>query len=639
MTKKITIGIVAPVDAGKTTLSEEMLFQTGMIRHAGRVDHGDTFLDPDSIEKQRGITVFAHQAQLKMDDFTMTLLDTPGHVDFAATTEQVLPVLDYAILIVSGSDGVTGYTRLLWRLLAHYDVPTFIFVNKTDAPGFARQRVLKDIQSLADGCLPFSPKLDATTIEDIASQDETALNQYLEQDDLTTEQIQRLIANRKVFPVYFGSALKRTGVTDLLAGLRQWTVAPQWPDTFAARVFKISHDKEGQQLTWLRVTGGCLNAKQTLIDDQKADALRVYNGEKYQVVQKVAAGDVCAVVGPEKLLVGQGLGADPAGKTAILKPVLSYTVTTKHDLHDCLQKLEELALDDPQLTVIWNSELQAIEVQVMGPMQLEVLAQLLKERYQITVAFEKGTVLYQETVTKSFEGVGHFEPLRHYSECHLLIEPGAPGSGLQFAIQCSVDVLGHNYQQHVITALKSKLQRGVLMGAPLTDVQITLVGGRASVVHSVGGDFREAANRALRQGLMELKQRDGCQLLEPWYRFTLIVPNDQVGRALNDIQVASGDFDSPIQLANQQTQITGHAPVSEFRDYATTLRGYSHGEGQLTCVPDGNRPCHNAAAAYDPVADLENTPDSVFCAHGAGYPVHWDQVPNKMHCEYFTDQH
>lgn len=644
MTKKITIGIIAPVDAGKTTLSEEMLFQTGMIRHAGRVDHGDTFLDPDSIEKQRGITVFAHQAQLIMDDFTMTLLDTPGHVDFAATTEQVLPVLDYAILIVSGSDEVTGYTRLLWRLLAHYDVPTFIFVNKTDAPGFARQRILKEIQSLDDGCLPFSPKLDETTIEDIASQDETALNQYLEQGTLTTEQIQRLIANRKVFPTYFGSALKRTGVKDLLAGLKQWTPTPQWSEKFAARVFKISHDKDGQQLTWLRVTGGYLNAKQTLVDDQKADALRVYNGEKYQVVQKVNAGDVCAVVGPAKLLVGQGLGADHTDKPALLKPVLSYTVATQHDLHDCLQKLEELALDDPQLTVIWNSELQAIEVQVMGPMQLEVLAQLLKERYQIAVTFEKGTVLYQETATKSFEGVGHFEPLRHYSECHLLIKPGTLGSGLQFGIKCSVDVLGHNYQQQIITALKSKLQRGVLMGAPLTDAQITLVGGRASVVHSVGGDFREAANRALRQGLMELKQRGGCQLLEPWYRFTLIVPDDQVGRALNDIQRSSGDFDSPVQLANHQTQITGHAPVSEFRDYATTLRGYSHGEGQLTCVPDGNHPCHNAdevivAAAYDPVADLDNTPDSVFCAHGAGYPVHWDQVPHKMHCAYFTDQH
>lgn len=641
--KKITIGIVAPVDAGKTTLSEEMLYQTGTIRHAGRVDHGDTFLDPDEIEKQRGITVFAHQAELTIDDFTMTLLDTPGHVDFAAATEQVLPVLDYAILIVSASDGVTGYTRLLWRLLTRYHVPTFIFVNKTDVPGFDRAQVIKQLQGLSDGCLPFSTQLDEGTIEDIASQDEGALDQYLSQGKLTAPQIRQLIAQRKVFPVYFGSALKQDGVDLLLTGLQQWTVEPEWPEQFAARVFKVSHDKNGQQLTWMRVTGGQLQAKQALGDDEKADALRVHNGEKYEVVQTVAAGGVCAVVGPEKLVAGQGLGADHGSQNALLKPVLSYTVVTDHDLHDCLQKLNDLALDDPQLKVVWNSELQTIEVQVMGPMQLEVLQQLLHDRYQIDVQFEKGSILYQETVTKAVEGVGHFEPLRHYAECHLLIEPGERGSGLQFSTNCSVDVLGHNYQTQIMTALQSKLQRGVLTGAPVTDLKITLVGGKASVVHSVGGDFREAANRALRQGLMELKGRGDCQLLEPWYRFTLIVPADVVGRALNDIQRASGDFANPIQLDNGQTQITGHAPVSEFRDYAATVRGYSHGEGQLACVPDGNRPCHDAdkviaAANYDPVADLENTPDSVFCAHGAGYPVHWDQVPNKMHCDYFTDQ-
>lgn len=642
--KKITIGIVAPVDAGKTTLSEEMLYQTGTIRHAGRVDHGDTFLDPDEIEKQRGITVFAHQAELTIGDFTMTLLDTPGHVDFAAATEQVLSVLDYAILIVSASDGVTGYTRLLWRLLTRYHVPTFIFVNKTDVPGFDRTQVIKQLQGLSDGCLPFSTQLDEGTIEDIASQDEGALDQYLSQGELTAPQIRQLIGQRKVFPVYFGSALKQDGVDLLLAGLQQWTVEPEWPEQFAARVFKVSHDKNGQQLTWMRVTGGQLQAKQTLGDDEKADALRVYNGEKYEVVQTVAAGGVCAVVGPEKLVAGQGLGADHGSQNALLKPVLSYTVVTDHDLHDCLQKLNDLALDDPQLKVVWNSELQAIEVQVMGPMQLEVLQQLLHDRYQIDVQFEKGTVLYQETVTKAIEGVGHFEPLRHYAECHLLIEPGERGSGLQFSTDCSVDILGHNYQTQIITALQSKLQRGVLIGAPVTDLKITLVGGKASVVHSVGGDFREAANRALRQGLMELKGRGDCQLLEPWYRFTLIVPADVVGRALNDIQRASGDFANPVQLDNGQTQITGHAPVSEFRDYAATVRSYSHGEGQLSCVPDGNRPCHDAdkviaAVDYDPVADLENTPDSVFCAHGAGYPVHWDQVPNKMHCDYFTDKH
>ncbi|KRN59280.1 elongation factor G [Limosilactobacillus secaliphilus] len=642
--KKITMGIVAPVDAGKTTLSEEMLYQTGTIRHAGRVDHGDTFLDPAAIEKQRGITVFAHQAELTMDDVSMTLLDTPGHVDFAATTEQVLPVLDYAILIVAGSDGVTGYTRLLWRLLTRYQVPTFIFVNKVDAPGFDRQRVMKELQALDDGCLPFGQQLSEQTLEDVASQDETALEEYLKQGSLTDAQVQQLIAQRKVFPVYFGSALKQTGVSELLDGLAKWTLGRQWPSEFGARVFKISHDKDGSQLTWLRVTGGALQAKQTLVDDEKADALRVYNGEKYDVVQQVPAGGVCAVVGPEKLVAGQGLGEDSGSQTALLKPVLAYTVVIDHDQHDCLQKLQELSLDDPQLKVVWNSELKAITVQVMGPMQLEVLAQLLKDRYQIDVHFEKGTVLYQETVTEAIEGVGHFEPLRHYSECHLLIEPGKQGSGLQFAINCSVDVLGHNYQQQIMTALKSKLQRGVLIGAPLTDAKITLVGGRASVVHSVGGDFREAANRALRQGLMELKQKAACQLLEPWYRFTLLVPNDQVGRALNDIQRASGDFDAPAPLANNQTQITGHAPVSEIRDYAATVRGYTHGEGQLACVPAGNRPCHNAEAViadagYDPVADLANTPDSVFCAHGAGYPVHWDQVPNKMHCDYYTDFH
>jgi len=655
--KHIVAGIVAHVDAGKTTLSEAMLYRTGELRKLGRVDKGDAFLDPDALEKKRGITIFSHQASLKYNQLELTLLDTPGHVDFATQTEQVLDVLDYAILVVSATDGVQGYTRTLWRLLEHYHVPTFIFINKIDANGVDKKQVLTQLQAvLSEGCIDFgsaasndeiSTDIPEESTEEIAMQDDTVLDGFLNSGELSGATVQQLIKERKVFPCYFGSALKVEGVDNFLAGLERWTSEKETSAEFGARVFKISHDEKGERLTWVRVTSGVLPNKTVLVKDQKANQLRIYNGAKFEVSPEVSAGGVCAITGLIDTHPGMGLGIEKNGGHPTIQPVLNYRVDSKdNDIHACLTALRQLEDEDPQLHVSWSSHLQEIRVQIMGEIQLEILQQLLLQRFNLDIDFGEGSILYKETITQKVEGVGHFEPLRHYAEVHLLMEPAPVGSGLSFESQCSLDVLGRNWQHQVETNLNSKEHLGVLTGSPITDMKISLVGGKASNVHSVGGDFREATWRAVRQGLMMLKGVGACELLEPWYKFRLEVGQDQVGRAMNDIQQMHGSFDPPemttVDKVNSDvamTTLTGAAPVSEMQGYSREVTAYTHGQGQLECIIDGYRPCHNAEEViksfeYDPVSDLENTPDSVFCAHGAGYPVPWDEVPEMAHVAY-----
>lgn len=653
MTKHITAGLVAHVDAGKTTLSEALLYQTGTIRQLGRVDKGDAFLDPNQLEKQRGITIFSHQAQLNYQDLIVTLLDTPGHVDFANQTEQVLRVLDYAVLVISATDGIKGYTRTLWRLLEKYNIPTFIFVNKMDAATADGEAILKQLrESIAEGCVPltdFNGNLRAFNDDDyerLAMQNDTVLADYLDLGIVNDDQIRLMIQQRQVFPCCFGSALKLQGIDALLQSLAQWTREREFTNNFKARVFKISHDKQGTRLTWVRVLGGTLTAKAELLQDQKANQLRSYNGDKFKIVQKAAAGETCAIAGLEHTYPGQGLGDLPDDTSSVMQPVLSYAVDPQNeDVHACLKALQRLADENPQLHVVWDEHLQEIRLQIMGEVQLEILQQMLKERDGLNITFVQGGILYQETITKSIEGVGHFEPLRHYAEAHLLLEPAPRGMGMTYQSNCSVDVLDKNWQHQVLTSLQQKEAKGALIGAPLTDVKVTLVGGRSHVKHTEGGDFRQAASRALRQGLMMLKQHDGCELLEPWYQFRLTVDNAQVGRAINDLQRMHGEIDTPrTGTAENETVLTGYAPVAEMRGYTQTVRDYTHGQGQLECLVAGYRACHNAVEvigeiAYEPTADLANTPDSVFCARGAGYPVKWDQVPSTMHLPYYTENH
>lgn len=640
--KNIVSGVIAHVDAGKTTLSEALLYRGGTHRQLGRVDNGDSFLDPDALEKQRGITIFSHQASVTYDQLKLTLIDTPGHVDFAGQTEQVLPVLDYAILVVSATDGIQGSTRTLWRLLTKYHVPTMIFINKTDVVGADVDHVITELQNeFSACCLPFHRPLTADDTEAIAMTDDDVLADYLDSGELSDDTIRQLISKRKVFPIYSGAALKLTGVDDFIAGLSKWTVEAPATNDFQARVFKISHDEKGERLTWVRVLGGTLKAKATILPDEKANQLRVYNGAKFTVEQEVAAGGVCAITGLTRTFPGQGLGKAKDQALNEIQPVLSYAVKLNGvDPHKCLQALRELEDEEPHLNVQWSEHLQEIHLQIIGEVQLETIQQLLHQRYGIDVEFNEGNILYKETVTAAVEGVGHFEPLRHYAEVHLLLTPGQRGSGLHFDADCSVDVLSHNRQEQIMTSLREKEHRGVLIGAPLTDTKITLINGRGSIVHSVGGDFREATSRAVRQGLMMLRQKGQCELLEPWYSFRLTIGQEHVGRAINDIQQMAGTFKLADTTGNSSaTVITGTAPVTEMRKYGQTVRAYTHGQGQLELSVIGYRHCHNseaviAATDYQPTADLENTPDSVSCAHGAGYPVKWDQVPVKAHVEY-----
>ncbi|MGO2299534.1 TetM/TetW/TetO/TetS family tetracycline resistance ribosomal protection protein [Paucilactobacillus nenjiangensis] len=642
--KQIVIGTVAHVDAGKTTLSESLLYQTGEVRTMGRVDNGDAFLDPDLLEKKRGITIASHQANFKTDKLEVTLLDTPGHVDFANQTEQVLDVLDYAILVVSATDGVQSYTRTLWRLLERYQVPVFIFVNKMDAAGADKNKILAELKSvLSDVCVDFTEPLKDERYDEIAMQNDAVLDDYMETGVIQDEQVQNLIKQRRIMPVYFGSALKLNGIDELISGLERWTVASsQTKADFGARVFKISYDSQGERLTWIRVIGGTLNNKAVLFNDEKANQLRIYSGSKYDLSQQVSAGEVCAVTGIKTSFPGQGLGSEKNSQPLSTQPVLNYAVDLNgHDVKECLVALRELEDENPQLHVTWSSHLQEIHVQIMGEVQLEILQQILASRYHLDVEFGESSILYQETVSQDVEGVGHFEPLRHYAEVHLLLSPGPRGSGLTFASDCSVDVLPNNYQQQILTSLKAKEHLGVLTGLPLTDTKITLINGRASIKHSVGGDFREATWRAVRQGLMMLKQSGNVQLLEPWYQFRIEVDQTHVGRVMNDVQRMKGILDSPktSDANNGLSILTGTAPVSEMNDYSQEINSFTHGQGQFECVFTGYQPCHNTETVleqfdYEPVSDLDNTPDSVFCAHGAGYPVKWSDVPAAAHVEY-----
>lgn len=774
----IVAGILAHVDAGKTTLSEALLYRSGGIRKLGRVDHGDAFLDTESLEKQRGITIHAHQASVRCGNLDLTLLDTPGHVDFAAETERVLRVLDYAILVVSGTDGVQGHTETLWRLLARYQVPTFIFVNKMDAAGADRATALADLRrrlsdavyelpmvaldSGASGSLPLTEAAQwrhAEDAENVATLDESAMDEYLETGGITLTRLRTMIAERKLFPVYFGSALKLDGVDEFMGGLETYVREPQWPAEFGARIYKISHDAQHNRLTWLKVTGGALKAKALLADadgtwQEKADQVRVYNGAKFDIATDIPAGSVCAVTGLTHTFPGEGLGIEPDAESPTIQPVLTYTVlppdtdldalaeraaaartavptSTEQSeesddeqsknaeseadsttppmpsfddltLHKVTTALRELEDEDPLLHVVWQERLREVHVQLMGAVQLEIIQQELHDRFGLDVVFGPGGILYRETITAPIEGVGHFEPLRHYAEAHIRLEPGEPGSGVQIATAVSENVLDRNWQRLIMTHLGEREHLGVLIGAPLTDVKLTLVAGRAHLKHTEGGDFRQATYRAVRQGLMELRAgvsgrpsaaegqtdaefvkeamsggaRSGsrglngggdaatpghagrygyCRVLEPWYRFRLEVPQDMVGRAMSDIQRMAGTFEmgddagagfgsGAAASTGSATDadyavLTGECPVSEMRDYAMDVNAYTHGRGRLSCTFAGYRPCHDEErvvreAHYDPESDLDNTPDSVFCAHGAGYPVKWYKVPEFAHVEY-----
>lgn len=662
--KRIVTGILAHVDAGKTTLSEALLYATGNVRKLGRVDHGDAFLDTNTMERQRGITIFTEPAIITMPNLTLTLLDTPGHVDFSAEMERTLAVLDYAILVISGADGIQGHTETLWRLLKRYNVPTFIFVNKMDAPAADKTKLLNQLKRrFSDGCIDFTGAHDgnaalADVMEDIAMQSETAMESYLESGTIPDETIREMIADRALFPCFFGSALKMDGIDEFVAGFERYVREPEYDSEFGARIYKVSHDAQGNRLTWLKVTGGEFKAKTMLsgtarigidlgeskIDDdgmwhEKADQVRVYSGAKFTTVDSVVAGTVCAVTGLTRTFPGSGLGKESDGVNPVLQPVLTYTLLPGEcDIHACLVALRELEDEDPLLHVVWQSHLEEVHLQLMGAVQLEVIQQMMHDRFGLDVSFGPGGILYKETITHPIEGVGHFEPLRHYAETHVLLEPLPAGSGMRFASVCSEDVLDRNWQRLILQHCQEREHLGVLTGSPITDMKITLLVGRAHLKHTEGGDFRQATYRAIRQGLMEAKERGDCRLLEPWYGFRLEVPQDMVGHAMADVQRMSGSFDTP-SGDGEYMVLEGEAPVAQMRDYAMDVNAYTHGRGHLSCVFAGYRPCHNAdevieQSAYDPESDLENTPDSVFCAHGAGYPVKWYKVPEFMHLDY-----
>ena len=646
--KRLVVGILAHVDSGKTTLSEAMLYRSGTIRKLGRVDHKDAFLDTDALEKARGITIFSKQALLNVKNTAVTLLDTPGHVDFSTETERTLQVLDYAVLVISGTDGVQSHTETLWRLLRRYHVPTFVFINKMDLPGPGREALLAQLtHRLGEGFVDFGTDADARS-EALALCDERLMEAVLENGALSDEQITAAIARRHVFPCWFGAALKLEGVDTLLAGLDAYTRPAPALDAFGAKVFKLSPDEQGGRLTWLRVTGGSLKVKALLQGEadgepwaEKANQLRLYSGAKYTLAEEVFPGQVCAVTGLTRARPGEGLGAQRDSDLPVLEPVLSYQVLLPEgaDVHAALGKLHRLEEEEPQLHVVWNETLGEIHVQLMGEVQLEVLRSLLAERYGLRVEFGPGGILYKETITEPMEGVGHYEPLRHYAEVHLKLEPLPAGSGLQFAADCREEVLDKNWQRLVLTHLEEKQHLGVLIGAPLTDVKITLIAGRAHLKHTEGGDFRQATYRAVRQGLMMAHRIGKTQLLEPWYAFRLELPAENLGRALNDIQRMEGSFDPPETSPDGQTAtLTGKAPAASMGSYPMEVVGYTRGRGRLSLTLDGYRPCHNTqqvveAAGYEPEHDVENPADSVFCAHGAGFVVPWDQVRNYMHVD------
>ena len=651
--KRLVIGILAHVDSGKTTLAEAMLYRAGVLRKLGRVDHRDAFLDTDAMERARGITIFAKQAVLDLpadaaglEEARLTLLDTPGHVDFSAEAERTLQVLDYAILVVSGTDGVQAHTQTLWNLLARYRVPTFVFVNKMDLPGADRAVRLRELRGrFGDGCVDFGPDAEADRAEALAMASETLMAEVLADGAPREADVITAIARREVFPCLFGAALRLDGVDDLLAALRRYTRQPEAAGAFGARVFKIASDDAGARLTYLKVTDGSLPVKATVTarEDarapfaEKADQLRVYSGSKFRLTSEALPGDVVAVTGLTATYPGQGLGVQPDAAAPVLEPVLTYRLLLPEggDPHTALRALRQLEQEDPQLHVVWQEALGEIHLQLMGEVQLEILQNLLTTRFGIEAGFDEGGILYKETLTAPVEGFGHYEPLRHYAEVHLLLEPAPRGSGIQLAAACRPDTLDGNWQRLILTHLAERTHPGVLTGAPLADVKITLTAGRAHLKHTEGGDFRQATYRAVRQGLRTAARDGHVALLEPWYNVRLELPAANLGRAMNDLQRMGGQTEPPAQQGDLAV-LAGRAPVSELRGYAREVAAYTRGEGRLICTPAGYAPCHNAeaviaAAGYDPDADTENPADSVFCSHGAGTVIRWDEAPARAH--------
>ena len=652
----INIGIVAHVDAGKTTLSESMLYHAGAIRKLGRVDHKDAFLDTDQMERERGITIFSKQAVFRWKDRTITLLDTPGHVDFSAEMERVLQVLDCAVLVVSGADGVQGHTQTLWKLLKRYQIPTFLFVNKMDQEGTDGEKLLKELRKrFGENVVPFVDIMTESdcpggkvylhtkegaveeVLEELAVCEDDMMEEYLEEGRISLDKVQKAVADRQVFPCCFGSALHSQGVEELLDGLDLYIKDKTYPAEFGAKVYKIARDNQGNRLTYLKVTGGRLKVKDVVEGlNEKINQIRIYSGEKFEAVQKVEAGRVCAVTGLENTRPGQGIGAEEESDLPVLEPVLTYQILLPDDcdVHKMLLNLKILEEEEPELHIVWEEQTSEIHVQLMGDVQIEILQRMIKERFGVLVEFGEGSIVYKETITAPVEGVGHFEPLRHYAEVHLRLEPGERGSGMQFAAECSEDILDRNWQRLVLTHLEEKEHKGVLTGSPITDMKITLTSGRAHQKHTEGGDFRQATYRAVRQGL---KKADSI-LLEPYYEFRMELPSENVGRAMTDIQNMSGKFGTPM-IEEETTVLTGSAPVSLMRGYQKEFTAYTGGRGRMAVSLKGYDICHNqeevlAESTYDSEADLANPTGSVFCAHGAGFVVDWDEVEEYMHMEH-----
>ena len=641
--RHLCIGLLAHVDAGKTTLSEAMLYTAGSIRKMGRVDNKDAFLDTFALERARGITIFSKQARLALDENTeVFLLDTPGHVDFSAEMERTLQILDYAILVVSGADGVQGHTETLWKLLTRYEIPTFLFVNKMDQEGTDRKKLMQNLQKYLSGnCLDFTSEQgidgllsDEIFAENAAVCDEAVLERYLETGEMEKEDLVSMISKRKIFPCFFGSALKLNGVEEMMHAVSVLTREPSYPEAFGAKVYKIARDEQGNRLTFLKVTGGCLNVKEELLEE-KVNQIRIYSGAKYETAGQVKAGEVCAVTGLSKTYPGEGIGCESESFLPVLEPVLTYQIRIPQDcdVHKMLQNLKQLEEEEPLLHIVWNERLGEIHAQLMGEVQTEILKSMIEERFGVRVEFGAGNIVYKETIRNTVEGVGHFEPLRHYAEVHLLLEPGEPGSGMHFLSNCSEDVLDKNWQHLILTHLEEKEHLGVLSGSPVTDMQITLVSGRAHQKHTEGGDFRQATYRAVRQGLKKAES----VLLEPYYEYRLEVPSEMVGRALSDLQRMNGTFGSPEQVG-EMAVLSGEAPVALMQDYQRKVISYTKGRGRLSCSLSGYKPSSNAeevltAIGYDSERDLENPTGSVFCAHGAGFVVPWDQVEDYMHLE------
>lgn len=648
-TKKLVMGILAHVDAGKTTLSEGILYKSGVTRRIGRVDRKDTFLDTDMQEKARGITIFSKEARFHWKNMEVTLLDTPGHVDFSTEMERTLQVLDYAILVISALDGVQGHTVTLWRLLKEYDLPVFFFINKMDQPGADKEQILAELrQHLDGGCVDFTDTESEEFYENAATSDEEMLESYLEQGFIAKDALRDAVAERKLFPCFFGSALRLEGIEAFLDGIDRYTEDILYEDSFSARVYKISRDEQGNRLTHMKVTGGNLNVKELIRTrewEEKVNQIRLYSGSRFETSQTVEAGTICAVTGLTKTKPGEGLGKDWGQNIPLLEPVLTYRILLPEgiDAAVLLPKLRILEEEDPMLSIDWKEELQEIHAKLMGEVQIEVLTHLVKERFGVEIGFDEGSIVYKETIAAPVEGVGHFEPLRHYAEVHLLLEPGKPGSGIVIGADCSEDLLDRNWQRLILTHLQEREHRGVLIGAPITDMRITLKSGKAHIKHTEGGDFRQATYRAVRQGLRQAESI----LLEPWYDFRMEIPETSIGRAMLDVEKMSGkvsidfggaeaDKQSGLQPEERMTVLTGSCPVSAMRGYSVELNSYTRGRGRLTCTLRGYAPCHNSteiieAAGYVPESDLEHPTGSVFCSHGAGVHVPWNQVKEHMH--------